>query len=78
MSHSKNDDLHGNVPDRCPVALLLVDVINDLDFPGNAAVVKSNAQVKQAYRSGEHHYIVPPRLDEATRQSRLKKQVKQK
>ena len=37
---SKNDDLHGNVPDRCPVVLLLVDVINDLDFPGNTALIK--------------------------------------
>jgi nicotinamidase-related amidase len=29
----RNDDLHGNVPDSHPVALLLVDVINPLDFP---------------------------------------------
>ena len=29
-----NDDLHGNVPDRSEVALLLIDVINDLEFPG--------------------------------------------
>lgn len=26
-------DLHGSAPDRHPVALLLVDVINDMDFP---------------------------------------------
>jgi nicotinamidase-related amidase len=26
-------DLHGNAPDKSPVALLLIDVINDLDFP---------------------------------------------
>jgi nicotinamidase-related amidase len=25
-------DLHGNAPDDCPVALLLIDVINDLEF----------------------------------------------
>ena len=25
--------LHGSAPDSCPVALLLVDVINPLDFP---------------------------------------------
>jgi len=30
---SKNEDLHGNVPDKSPVALLLIDVINDLEFP---------------------------------------------
>lgn len=29
---ARNDDLHGNVPDDSPVALLLVDVLNDLDF----------------------------------------------
>ena len=30
---AKNEDLHGNAPDKCAVALLLIDVINDLDFP---------------------------------------------
>jgi len=30
----KNQDLHGNVPDSCPVALVLVDVINDMEFEG--------------------------------------------
>jgi nicotinamidase-related amidase len=29
---AKNEDLHGNVPDKAEVALLLIDVINDLDF----------------------------------------------
>lgn len=29
----KNADLHGSVPDKCDIALLLIDVINDLDFP---------------------------------------------
>jgi nicotinamidase-related amidase len=28
----RNPDLHGNAPDKSPVALLLIDVINDLDF----------------------------------------------
>lgn len=31
---SKNSDLHGNVPETSPVALLLIDVINDLEFDG--------------------------------------------
>jgi nicotinamidase-related amidase len=35
----QNDDLHGSVPDRSPVALLLIDVINTLDFPGNEEIV---------------------------------------
>lgn len=30
---SKNNDLHGSAPDRSGVALLLIDVINDFDFP---------------------------------------------
>src|SRR3982750_414166 len=29
----RNRDLHGSAPDKSEVALLLVDVINDLDFP---------------------------------------------
>jgi nicotinamidase-related amidase len=33
-------DLHGNAPDSCAVALLLIDVINDLEFPGNEEIVK--------------------------------------
>jgi nicotinamidase-related amidase len=28
-----NADLHGNAPDKAETALLLIDVINDLDFP---------------------------------------------
>lgn len=31
---AKNHDLHGNAPDTCDAALLLIDVINDLEFPG--------------------------------------------
>jgi nicotinamidase-related amidase len=30
----KNEDLHGMVPDAAPVALLLIDVINAMDFEG--------------------------------------------
>ncbi len=35
-----NRDLHGNAPDKSSDALLLIDVINDLEFPGSAALVK--------------------------------------
>jgi nicotinamidase-related amidase len=34
-------DLHGNAPDQCAVALMLVDVINDLEFPGAAQLQRS-------------------------------------
>jgi hypothetical protein len=29
---ARNPDLHGNAPDKSPVALLMIDVINALDF----------------------------------------------
>ena len=31
---AKNPDLHGNAPDNAPVVLLMVDVINDMEYPG--------------------------------------------
>ncbi|MEZ0372666.1 MAG: isochorismatase family cysteine hydrolase [Candidatus Sericytochromatia bacterium] len=31
---ARNLDLHGNAPDSCPVALLLIDVINDFAYTG--------------------------------------------
>ena len=33
MSENQNDS-HGNAPDRSDVALILIDVINDLEFAG--------------------------------------------
>ena len=33
-------DLHGNVPDNAPIALLLIDVINDLEFKQGKALLK--------------------------------------
>ncbi|MFO0957403.1 MAG: isochorismatase family cysteine hydrolase [Isosphaeraceae bacterium] len=30
---ARNEDLHGNAPDKAAAALILIDVINDLDFP---------------------------------------------
>src|SRR5687768_4508364 len=32
MAPAKNPDLHGNVPDKAEAALVLIDVINDLEF----------------------------------------------
>src|SRR5688500_2140833 len=37
---AKNPDLHGNVPDDAPVALVIVDVINDLQFPGGERLLR--------------------------------------
>ena len=39
----KNSDLHGNVPEKSPVALLLIDVINDMDFEGSEPLVEQAA-----------------------------------
>lgn len=36
----ENSDLHGNAPDSAPVALLLIDVINDLEFEGGGALLE--------------------------------------
>ena len=37
---SKNLRLHGNVPDKCDTALLLIDVINDLEFDTGEALLE--------------------------------------
>ena len=36
---TKNSDLHGNAPDEAPTVLLLIDVINDLEFDGGDALL---------------------------------------
>jgi nicotinamidase-related amidase len=37
---AKNEDLHGNVPDKAEVALLLIDVINDLEFESGEELLR--------------------------------------
>jgi nicotinamidase-related amidase len=37
----KNNDLHGNAPDKSEVALLLIDIINDLEFPGGEELLRN-------------------------------------
>lgn len=36
MANRKSHDLHGNAPDNSPIALLLIDVINDFEFDEGA------------------------------------------
>jgi nicotinamidase-related amidase len=43
----KSPTLHGNAPDKCPVALLLIDVINDLAFEGNEEIVQTAPEMAQ-------------------------------
>ena len=38
---AKNNDLHGSAPETCPVALLMIDVINDLDFEGGDRLLQN-------------------------------------
>jgi nicotinamidase-related amidase len=35
-----NEDLHGNAPDKSDVALLLIDVINDMEFEGGEELLQ--------------------------------------
>jgi nicotinamidase-related amidase len=39
MMPAKPDDLHGSAPDDAAVALLLIDVINDLEFDGGETLL---------------------------------------
>src|SRR5690606_23976661 len=48
---AKNRDLHGNAPDKSPVALILIDVINDLEFPAGDQLL--DLALPMAERSAE-------------------------
>ena len=37
---AKNQDLHGNAPDESPVVLILIDVINDMEFEDGHALLQ--------------------------------------
>jgi nicotinamidase-related amidase len=54
----RTNDLHGNAPDECRVALLIIDMINAFDFEGASAMLpraiaaaKATAALKQRARS---------------------------
>jgi nicotinamidase-related amidase len=56
-SRGKTHDLHGNAPDECRVALLIIDMINAFEFDGAAAMMpralaaaKATAALKQRAR----------------------------
>src|SRR3954465_3198472 len=40
MAQNRNQGLFGNVPDKSKVVLLLIDVINDLDFPEGKSLLR--------------------------------------
>lgn len=37
----QNNDLHGNAPDKSEIALVLIDVINDLEFEGGEELLRA-------------------------------------
>jgi nicotinamidase-related amidase len=37
----QNEDLHGNAPDKSEIALVLIDVINDLEFEGGEELLRT-------------------------------------
>ena len=55
----QNSDLHGNVPEASAVALLLIDVINDLEWPGG------DEFLPQALQAAEKIAALKPRCAEA-------------
>jgi hypothetical protein len=48
----KNIDLHGSAPDKHKFALLLIDVINDFDFP------EADQLLKYARANGEKSFTL--------------------
>jgi nicotinamidase-related amidase len=48
MPHpSKHPDLHGNVPDQCAVALVLIDVLNALEFEGGESLAPRALEISR-------------------------------
>lgn len=44
---AKNADLHGSAPDKSPVALLIIDMINDLEFPEGEQILPAALAVAE-------------------------------
>ena len=44
----QNQNLHGNVPDKSDAALLLIDVLNDLEFEGGERLLESAMPMARA------------------------------
>jgi nicotinamidase-related amidase len=54
-----NADLHGSAPDKSPIALLLIDLINDFDFPEGDLLLQHTLPIAQRIaelkrRAAEH------------------------
>ena len=44
----QNEDLHGNVPDKAESALVMIDVLNDLEFEGGDRLLKAALPMARA------------------------------
>jgi nicotinamidase-related amidase len=44
---AKNHDLHGNVPESSPIALLIIDVISDFDFPDGDKLLENTKPIAE-------------------------------
>jgi nicotinamidase-related amidase len=61
-SNAKTRDLHGNAPDECRVALLIIDMINAFDFEGAEVMfprVLAAAKATAALKRRARHSGVP-------------------
>ena len=54
MVRSRTPDPHGNAPDNCRVALLIIDAINDLEFPGGAAMLPRSMRMARKIAALKH------------------------
>lgn len=50
----KQDDLDGSAPDRNPAALLLIDVMNDFEFPGGPEMLEHAAPIAPCLHNWQH------------------------
>ena len=48
---AKNQDLHGNVPDKAEAALLIIDAINDLEFSGGERILPAALEMAKNIRA---------------------------
>jgi len=54
----KNADLHGSAPDKSEVALILVDVINDLEHCRKG---KSRSLIEKLYPERDDYFVLKPK-----------------
>ena len=51
---SNNENLHGNAPDKSKIALLLIDVISDFEFPDGEKIFKNALPMARKIHTFKH------------------------